>query len=123
MSHSTIPIKRIPVCGTDIDAVAMEDAMVLLDEMIEDGSGHFVCFCESHLCVQATRDSQVDAALKGASLVLPDGVAMTVGARLLGEALPERLQGPRVMFEYCRRGVTRGVRHFFYGGDPGLQRQ
>ncbi len=94
-----------------------------MDELIENRGTHYVCFCEAHLCVRTTFEEGVKKTLEEASLVLPDGVSMTLGARLLGKKLPERLPGPLVMFEYCRHGVEYGIRHFFYGGAAGVAEQ
>ena len=40
--------------------------------------------------------------------------------RLFGAAHAERVYGPDVMLELCRRSPDRGYRHFFYGGAPGV---
>lgn len=84
---------------------------------------HYVCFCEANLCVQATKDLEVRRILHDASLVLPDGVSMTLGGRLLGKPFPDRLPGPTVMLEYCRFCAPYGARHFFYGGPEGVARK
>jgi len=98
----------------------MDALMPRLDAMAATGGFHYVCFCEAHLCVRAAREPEVANALERASLVLPDGVSMVLGARLAGLRLPRRLTGPAVLLEYCRHGVALGKRHFFYGGAEGV---
>lgn len=100
-----------PVC-----AIRLGELLHAFDQAIAQRRSSYVCFCEAHLCVCASRDSRVRQALEQADFCLPDGVATTWGARLLGERLPERLTGPSVMLELCQHGLTRGYRHFFYGG-------
>jgi len=112
--------RRIQVCGTSIDAVSLDELLGRLNDMVDSDRSHYVCFCEMHLCVRAALEREVRRVLDGASLVLPDGVSMTAGARLVAARLPERLPGPSVMLEFCRRGVARRLRHFFYGGAPGV---
>ena len=58
--------------------------------------------------------------LDNAALVLPDGVAMTWGAKLLGKPVPERLPGPTVILDVCKYGIDKSFRHFFYGGAEGV---
>jgi len=79
-----------------------------------------VCLTDAFQCVYATQDSKLRAIHARASLVLPDGVGLTAGARLLGKRFPARLPGPVVMLTYCEHGLPRGRRHFFYGGAEGV---
>ena len=77
--------KRIRIGPVTLDAVSFEELLVLLDQMAESPQTDFVVFCEAHLCVRAAREPEVCSLLDQASLVLADGVAMTAGARLIGE--------------------------------------
>ena len=112
--------RRIRIGGVFVDALSLQDALHLLDRMAEQPNTDYVSFCEAHLCVQATRNLEIRGLLEKASLVLADGVAMTAGARLIGERFPARLPGPMIMLEYCRFGLQQGRRHFFYGGAEGV---
>ena len=114
------PRDRVRVGGALVDVVCASDALDRFDAMIASGGHHYACFCEGNLCLYAARDPQVREAMERASIVLPDGVATTLGARLLGRKLPDRLPGPRTMLDLCRHGVAKGYRHFFYGGDVGI---
>ncbi len=114
VSH-VVTIGSIPVC-----AMRLTELLRAFSEVIETRRPCYACFCEAHLCVCAARDIGVRNALQEATFCLPDGVATTWGARLLGERLPERLTGPSVMLEVCRDGLTKGYRHFFYGGAQGI---
>jgi N-acetylglucosaminyldiphosphoundecaprenol N-acetyl-beta-D-mannosaminyltransferase len=116
--QSATPIVQIgvvPVCG-----IRLAELLQAFDEAIAQRKATYACFCEAHLCVCASRDRRVRQTLQEADFCLPDGVATTWGARLLGERLPARLTGPSVMLEVCRQGVARGYRHFFYGGAQGI---
>ncbi len=112
--------KKIHIGTVYADALSLENTLVALDRMAEDPDTDYVCFCEAHLCVRASRDPEIRRLLAEASLVLADGVSMTVGARLVGERFPDRLPGPTVMLEYCRYGLDHGRKHFLYGGAEGI---
>jgi N-acetylglucosaminyldiphosphoundecaprenol N-acetyl-beta-D-mannosaminyltransferase len=111
---------RVRVGGAMVDVISLAEALTQFDRMIASGGHHYACFCEAHLCVRSARDPAVREALERASLTLPDGVAATWGARLLGRKLPDRLPGPMMLLELCRHGVAKGYRHFFYGGAEGV---
>ncbi len=110
-----VRIGAVPMC-----AIRLAELLHAFDEVLEQRHPSYVCFCEAHLCVCAARDSRVRRALQEAHFCLPDGVAATLGARLLGKRLPERLPGPSVMMDVCEHGLARGFRHFFYGGAQGI---
>ena len=59
-------------------------------------------------------------ALNTADLTATDGMMLVRLCRRLGAAHAERVYGPDVMLELCRRSPARGYRHFFYGGAPGV---
>jgi len=110
----------VRICGVGIDPLTLDQALQRLTALAGSAGGHYVCFCESHLCYQATRQPAVRQVLEQASLVLADGVSMTVLSRLIGRRLPERLPGPTMMLQFCRHGVDKGLRHFFVGGAEGV---
>ena len=112
--------EQVRIGGVEVDGISLKLLMQHLDEMVESGGAHYVCFCDAHLFGRATQEPKTSDILSKASLVLPDGVSMTLGPRLMGYELPERLPGPLVMIEYCKYGVSKGRKHFFYGGDNGV---
>ncbi len=83
----------------------------------------YVCFCDANLCVRASLEPEIKRCLDQAAYILPDGVAMTAGARCLGQKFFERQPGPDMMVNFCKFGVKYGVRHFFYGGKDEEQLQ
>lgn len=111
---------RVNLGTVSLDAVPLDQVCETLDKLRRSERPDYVCFCEAHLWTRAVSEPAVAAALRHASLVLPDGVSMMIAARLLGVRLPTRAPGPTVLIEYCRAGVAAGVRHFFYGGAPGV---
>jgi N-acetylglucosaminyldiphosphoundecaprenol N-acetyl-beta-D-mannosaminyltransferase len=117
---SGVKKRKIRIGAVELDAVSFDELLVILDKLVEDPQTDYVVFCEAHLCVRATREPEIRNVLDQASLVLPDGVAMTAGARLIGECFPNRLPGPTVMLEYCHYGLRKHRKHFLYGGSEGV---
>lgn len=116
-------LKTIQIGVVRVHAISLADLLEAFDRIIDQKEKSYACFCEAHLCVRASTNPSVRSAIEKATFVLPDGVATTWGARLLGERFPERLSGPSVMLEVCRDGLTRGYKHFFYGGAEGVPDQ
>ena len=53
-------------------------------------------------------------------MVLPDGMPMVWFGRLAGRRGMCRVYGPGFMELVCRESATVAIRHFFYGGAPGV---
>jgi len=110
-----VHVGHVPIC-----AIRLPELLRAFDDVLQQRTPSYACFCGAHLCVCAARDRRVRRVLQEADFCLPDGVAATLGARLLGERLPERMPGPSVMLDICEYGLSRGYRHFFYGGAEGV---
>src|SRR5918992_159495 len=61
-------------------------------------------------------DPEMLAALRGATITVPDGMPLVWAANWLGEELPDRVYGPELMRRYNERCVERGHRVWLYGG-------
>lgn len=113
-------IETIYICRAPIASISKHALMLYIENRINSKTQGYICFCDAHLCVRATYEDQICKLLNNAALVLPDGVAMTWGAKLLGKPVPERLPGPVVFLDVCNFGIEKGFRHFFYGGTDGV---
>jgi N-acetylglucosaminyldiphosphoundecaprenol N-acetyl-beta-D-mannosaminyltransferase len=109
----------VHIGGAPIASISKLALMQYVENRINVKKQGYVCFCEAHLCVRATYEKDIRKLLTGATLVLPDGVAMSLGSKLLGKPVPERLPGPTVMLDVCQYGMDKNFRHYFYGGAEG----
>jgi N-acetylglucosaminyldiphosphoundecaprenol N-acetyl-beta-D-mannosaminyltransferase len=96
------------------------EALGRLERAVIERHRSYFCFCEANLLDHARRDPAVRRALDGAEAVYPDGVALTLLARIRGYPAIERIPGPTFILLACEYGLSRGWRHFFYGGGPGV---
>src|SRR5438094_1489338 len=88
-----------------------------------DSLPRFVSATSVHGLIEATGDPTFHAILNGASRVTPDGMPLVWFGRLCGRTTMERVYGPTLMKDVCRQTAGLGVRHYFYGGAPGLPAQ
>lgn len=113
-------MKEVVIGCTKICGATMSEAIAGLDNIIAEREPCYVCFCDAHLNIQAIRSANVCDALGTAAYVFPDGISMTIGSRVLGEPLPQRLPGPVVMLEFLRHGIAKKYKHFLVGGEIGV---
>jgi N-acetylglucosaminyldiphosphoundecaprenol N-acetyl-beta-D-mannosaminyltransferase len=107
----TREILGVPVAMTDYGGAV--DAM---DAMVDSRERGYVCAVAVHSLTVALDDAEMAAALRGASLVLPDGMPVVWAANILGANLRQRVYGPELMLRYSERCAERGHRVWLYGG-------
>lgn len=112
------------VLGVRVSALDLDRAVDLADGWLASGAGYrYVCVSGVHGVMEAHRDPALLRILNGAFLNLPDGAPMSWIGRIQGYQGMHRVFGPDFMAEMCRISVSRGYRHFLYGGDPGVAEQ
>jgi N-acetylglucosaminyldiphosphoundecaprenol N-acetyl-beta-D-mannosaminyltransferase len=110
----------INILGVGLHPMRFHAAVDLMERWIAERSLRSVCFPGSDMLATSQRNTRLRAALNSADLTATDGVMLVRLCRWLGADDAERVYGPDVMLELCRRSASRGYRHFFYGGAPSV---
>jgi len=119
---ASTPKRRI--LGIPIALIDYAGTMDLMDEMVESRRPGYVCCSPVHALMVAQDDAEMLAALRAATLTVPDGMPIVWAANLLGEGLSNRVYGPELMLRYSARCAERGHRVWLYGGrDQGALAQ
>jgi N-acetylglucosaminyldiphosphoundecaprenol N-acetyl-beta-D-mannosaminyltransferase len=111
---------RANVLGVGVHAIDLPGAVSIIEAAVRQGTKGFVCLTSVHGVMEAQRDSRFRDLLNQALLVAPDGMPTVWVGRLQGNATMKRVFGPDLMLEVCRRSTGTGIRHFLYGGNPGI---
>ena len=111
----SLPAKRavlgVPIAVTDYDG-----AIGVMDALVDSRERGYVCAAPVHALMVAQKDRGMLAALRGSTIVVPDGMPIVWATNLLGERLEDRVYGPELMSRYSERCVERGHRVWLYGG-------
>jgi N-acetylglucosaminyldiphosphoundecaprenol N-acetyl-beta-D-mannosaminyltransferase len=113
-------LPRVNVLGVGISAINLQQATTEILRWIADGERHYVNVCGVHgvmECQRAPRHLQI---LNESGLSTPDGMPLVWLSRFYGHRDADRVYGPDLMLSLCEQGLQTGVRHFFYGGAPGV---
>lgn len=114
---------RIDVLGVGFDNVNMEEALSRGEEMLRCEGAHYVVTPNPEIVEACRADAEAMRAVNGADLVLPDGIGVIYGAKMLKTPLKERVPGIEfgtAMLEYCARN---GKSVYFLGAKPGVAEQ
>jgi N-acetylglucosaminyldiphosphoundecaprenol N-acetyl-beta-D-mannosaminyltransferase len=110
----------VNILGVRLHPMRFTAAVDLMERWIGERLPRILCFPGSDMLAACQRNARQRTALNNADLTLTDGMMLVRLCRWFGAAHAERVYGPDVMLELCRRSPARGYRHFFYGGAPGV---
>ncbi|HXI01775.1 MAG TPA: WecB/TagA/CpsF family glycosyltransferase [Candidatus Saccharimonadales bacterium] len=87
-----------------------------------DGGGpaRAIAVTGMHGVTEALGAPDVREALRSADLVVADGMPLVWLGRIYGHRMKRHVYGPELMWRFCRATMSRGYRHFLYGGAPGV---
>lgn len=117
-------IPRFDLLGVPIAALNLPTAVEVLYRLAADRAGEgpaaYVCIRDVNGIVESQRDPELKRIHHEAALVTPDGMPLVWWGWFCGHSTTDRVYGPDLMTEVCRRSPALGVRHFLYGGDIGV---
>ena len=114
---------KVNVLGVGFDNVMMEEALARGAELLDSDGAHYVVTPNPEIVEACRDDAKAMAAVNGADLVLPDGIGVVYGAKMLGTPLKGRVPGIEFgtgMIEYCSK---HGKSVYFLGAKPGVAEQ
>ncbi len=113
----------VSILGVNVSVAPFESTAVTLVEMARTPSNNgsrYACATSVHGLIEADRDPEFRRILNKAAFVVPDGMPLVWFGRLRRHREMERVYGPSLMKRVCALSAEHGLRHFFYGGAPGV---
>ena len=114
---------RLELLGLPLDPVDMQTALVRIEGFLSTPTTDTVVTLNPEIVVRAQKNPDLQAAIRKASLVTPDGVGVLWAIqKLYGQELPERVTGIELTEALFMRFGER-IRVFFLGARPGVAEQ
>ncbi len=114
---------RVDILGVGFDNVTMSEALARGEQMLCADRAHYVVTPNPEIVETCRENAAAKDAVNGADLVLPDGIGVIYGAKMLKTPLAERVPGIEFgtgMIETCAR---LGKRVYLLGAKPGVAEQ
>jgi len=112
---------RVDVLGVGFDDISIEQAAARAFDIISGREGTYVVTPNPEIVWLCRRNVGLGAALSGAGLVLPDGIGIILGARILGTPLRGgRVPGIDFAEALFGRMAGSGGSVFLFGAKPGV---
>jgi N-acetylglucosaminyldiphosphoundecaprenol N-acetyl-beta-D-mannosaminyltransferase len=111
---------RVNILGVGVSAINMDSAIRQTDRLLARGERGYICVTGVHGIMEAQTDDAFRDILNRSFLTTPDGMPTVWLGRVHGFKDMKRVYGPDYMVALCEHSVTRGYRHFLYGGKSGV---
>jgi N-acetylglucosaminyldiphosphoundecaprenol N-acetyl-beta-D-mannosaminyltransferase len=112
--------ERVNILGVGVSAINMDMAIRQTEQLLDRGEHGYICVTGVHGIMEAQTDEAFREILNRSFLTTPDGMPTVWLGRFHGFKNMRRVYGPDYMVALCEHSVTRGYRHFLYGGKPGV---
>jgi len=109
--------------GVGFDNLTMAEAVEQGMKLIAEGGCHYVVTPNPEIVEVCRENPAANEAVNGADLVLPDGVGVVKGARILGTPLKEKTPGVEFAAHLMERLAAEGKSLFLLGAKPGIAEQ
>lgn len=96
--------KRIKIIDSYVDALTWDDATSLISDWGLHRESRYICICNVHSLVTAKDNPVFQNVINKADMATPDGYPVAWMLRRLGSPEQQRINGPDLMWELCRRG-------------------
>ncbi len=106
--------------GVGVSALNLDRAVDLVARALEEKTRGYVCVTGVHGVSEAQKDPAFRAILNHSFLTTPDGMPTVWMGRWQGFRDMGRVYGPDLMLRVCELTQSRPVKHFLYGGAPGV---
>lgn len=112
---NTVEIMGVPFVNTDMDELVGH-----LDERLSRSEKTFLVTANPEIMMHAERDSKYLHILKNSDFVIPDGIGILIGAKILGTPIRQRLAGYDLVLELLRLCAEQQYSVYFLGSKPSV---
>lgn len=114
---------RIEILGVGFDNVTLDQAEAEGVRLMDTPGAHYVATPNPEIVEVCREDPEAMEAVRGADLVLADGIGVIYGAKILGTPLKGRVPGIAFAQRIMGRMAENGRTLFLLGAKPGVAEQ
>ena len=111
---------RINILGVGFDSLTMDEAVSRGMALMAEKKAAYVVTPNPEIVMLAREDPALLNAVQDAALVLPDGIGVVKGARILGTPLKEKIPGIDFATNLMAKMSESGQKLFLLGAKPGV---
>lgn len=113
-------MQKVDILGVGVHPFTWPQLLDQVARWIQQGEPRTVAYANVHVLNVAHRDRVLWAFLNRVDACYCDGNGVVLGAKLLGQALPERMTGADWIWELAQAAAQNRWRIYWLGGEPGV---
>ncbi len=111
--------ERINILGVNFDNVTMDEAVEIGLGLFEGEAKHSIYTPNPEIVMAAYEDQGLRSWLNQGSLVIPDGIGVVIGSRIIRKPLKERVAGYDFVQQLFDQLKDTDKTVYFFGGKTG----
>ena len=111
---------KIDVMGVQFDNFTMEEALQAATDLLQQGEKAYCVTPNPEIVYEAIHDHDFAKLIQGAKMVLPDGVGILLGGKILGREFKEKVSGVDFADRLCDELVKTNQKLYLLGSKPGV---
>ncbi len=112
--------KQTHILGVPFDALTMREARQRAAALLQEEGQHYICTPNPEIVMEAQQDAELMGILKGADLVVPDGIGVVWASKYSEIRLTERVAGYDLVQGLMEDLQATDATFYFFGGAPGV---
>ena len=113
-------MSKIDVLGIKFDNVNMQEAVAKCQDFISSDTSNLIVTPNPEIVMSAKDNPEFKNIINSASLVIPDGIGIIKGAKILGTPLKERVAGYDLICNLLELYKDGSHTFYFWGSKPGI---
>ena len=114
-------LPRVTLLGVGIHPFTWSALLTWIRQRLENPTVHStIAYANVHVLNEASRDDTLRTFLNQVDICYCDGNGVVLGARMLGQHLPERMTGADWIWDLAAEAAAEGWRIWWIGGEPGV---
>lgn len=113
-------MESLKMLGVRIDRVTMKEAVDYASEGMKGDKPFVIVTPNSEIVMDANEDKQLKDFIEKASLVVPDGIGLVLGSKVIKKPLTERVTGVDLMDNLLKYANENGKKIYLLGAKQGI---
>jgi len=114
---------RIELLGVPVHCLSMKEAVLQVETMLNESTPHTIIAVNPEKIMAARQDPVLLKFLQASTLLIPDGIGVSLGAKILRLGHTERVAGSDLMPNICQLAAQTHRSIFVFGATPLVNRR
>lgn len=113
-------METVNILGVHVNKYTMDEAVNKASSLLESDSMSMIFTPNSEILLYASNNPEFASVLNSADMIIPDGIGVVYGAKILGSPLPERVAGYDLVCNLFPVMAKKGQSVYLLGAKPGV---